>query len=218
MHKRTLPLFLFVHFTVTMSAQHTYKTSLPATHTIRLNPTGLLDPVEPNLSAGYEYRFQEDWAVTADLAWIFYSRYSANTKRADGFILRSAIRRYIGPLKQAFLDAELHYKHVVSTIEDWLGRDCVNGSASYEEFTTFYYLRQSIGPNLKIGEESRISRNNKFWFEYYLGLGFRWNSQQVLNDPHACYKYANELMNQAHDSRWVSVAVPMGIRLLYRLN
>lgn len=219
MHKRTLSLSLCIYFTMTISAQNVHKTVFPPPdHFIRLNPTGLLDPLDPNLSLGYEYRFHEDWAVAADLAWVFYSRYSANTKHANGFIFRPAMRRYIGLRKHSFLDAELHYKYVVSTIEDWLGRECVNDVPAFEEFTTFHYLRQSLGSNLKCGEQARISRNNKFLFEYYLGLGLRWNVQKVLNEPHSCYTHATNFTNQPIADRWFAIAVPFGFRLVYRIN
>jgi hypothetical protein len=218
MHKRTQFLLLCIQCTATISAQHDHKIAPPAIHTIRLNPTGLLDPAEPNLSVGYEYRFHESWAVATDLAWVFFSRYVSNTKHTNGIIFRSAIRRYIGPLKHTFLDAELHYKYVVSSIEDWLGRDCVNGVPTYEEFANFHYLRQAIGLNLKIGEQSKMFKNDKFWFEYYLGLGFRWNYEKVLNEHHCCYKYATNPVGTLNGDGRFTIAVPIGFRLLYRLN
>jgi hypothetical protein len=217
MHKRTLSLLLCAYFTATTSAQNHHTIALPSTHSIRLNPTGLLDFVETNLSVGYEYRFSEDWALAGDLAWVFYSRYFEHTKRANGFIFRPAIRRYIGWRKNGFLDTEFHYKYAVSLIEDWLGRGCVNGVASYEEFTTFYYRRQSIGSNLKIGAQSSISRNNKFWIEYYLGLGLRWNFENVLNEPNCCYKYATNVTGGLTEDGRFTMAVPIGLRILYKL-
>ena len=217
MHKRILALLLCICFTVTISAQTEHKTVLPATHTIRLNPTGLLDPVEPNLSFGYEYRFQENWAIAGDIAWVFYSRYSEQANHADGFIFRPAIRRYIGPRKETFLDAEFHYKYVVSLIEGWLGRDCVNGVPAYEEFTTFHYLRQSIGFNLKMGARSNISKNNKLGIEYYLGLGVRRNFQNVLHEPTCCYIYATNPVGVQNEDGQITAAVPIGLRILYNL-
>lgn len=216
MQKRTLFLLLCVYFTITTSAQKNH--SVPPAHTLRLNPLGLIDVVEPNISVGYVYRFSDNWAIGSDLAWVFYSRYFEQTKHADGFIFRPAIRKYIGRRKQSFFDAELHYKYVVSTIEDWLGRDCVNGVAAYEEFTTFHYLRQSIGTNLKFGEELSLSRNNKFWLEYYLGLGFRWNFQKVLNETNCCYIYATNPVGIQKDDGHFTFAVPFGLRLLYKLK
>lgn len=217
MHKRTLSLLLCIYFTVTISAQKGHKIVLPATHIIRLNPTGLLDPVEPNLSFGYEYRIQEDWAIAGDIAWVFYSRYFEHTKHTNGFIFRPVIRRYIGSRKEAFLDAEFHYKYVVSLIEDWLGRGCVNGVASYEEFTNFHYRRQSIGFHLKMGAQSKISKNNKLGIEYYLGLGLRWNFQDVLHEPTCCYIYATNPLGLLNEDGQITVAVPIGLRILYNL-
>jgi hypothetical protein len=217
MHKGTLFLLLSVYFAATTSAQSTHTIVLPATHTIRLNPTGLLDLIETNLSLGYEYRFQEDWAIAGDIAWVFYSRYFEHTKHANGFIFRPAIRRYIGSRKNGFLDAEFHYKYVVSSIEDWLGRNCVNSVAAYEEFTTFHYLRQSIGFNLKMGAQSNMSRNDRFWIEYYLGLGLRWNFQNVLNEPNCCYIYATNAAGGLNEDGQITVAVPIGLRILYKL-
>jgi len=219
MRVRILLLLLCISFATMISAQRMWKIGLPhGTQFIRINPTGLLDFVETNFSLGYEYHLTHNWSIAADATWIFYSKYFSHTKHANGFIFRPAIRRYTGPLKTGFLEAELHYKYVVSTIQDWLGRNCVGGVSAYEEFTKFDYLRKVIGFHLKVGHAAKLSKDNKFWFEYYIGLGARWTFRKVINEPNSCYIYASGPFSDAIENARTTIALPCGFRLLYNLR
>ena len=56
--------------------QHAYsqKTSLQAKDKlIRINVSGLLDPIETNFSGGLEYRLKDNLVVSLDAGYIFYS-------------------------------------------------------------------------------------------------------------------------------------------------
>lgn len=186
---------------------------------LRFNATGLIDLVDPNLSIGYEHRYNKNWAMSVDAGWIFFSRYYDHVKRTNGIIVRPAIRHYFGRSNNGFLELELHYKRSVYRIEDWLGRDCVNDVSAYEELTTFNYLRQVLGFHLKLGGQAKLSRNGRLALEYYFGLGARWSSQKVLDEPTSCYKYGTGVFGQIGQSKnRATVGIPAGVRLLYSLK
>ena len=211
----TLSLLLLIAFNATVCiAQKKEKYILPkGSWLFRFNPTGMIDPVETNFSVGGEYRFHSNWSVSADAAWIFYSSYFG-AKHTNGFIFRPAIRYYIPHTDGMFVETELHYKYVSYRIEDWLGKNCVNGVPSYEEFTRFSYLKQAWGFHIKTGYQERIGRDKRFWMEAYLGIGPRWRSFKVKDEPNSCYTHAGDASLNIINNN-LSVAIPMGIRLMY---
>lgn len=185
---------------------------------IRFNFTGLADPVENNFSLGYEYRFKEKMSLSADLAYIFYSIYFENIKGASGLIFRPAFRLFIDEKNRGYIDTEIHYKHADYKIEDWLGRNCVDGIPAYEELTTFKYKRDILGLHLKIGYQGMLSRNGKIWYEIYTGAGIRGRWEKLKNEPGSCYNNATAVVEFNGINQNISYAVPTGLRLLYKIK
>jgi hypothetical protein len=218
MNLRTCSLLWLLLITAGASAQHINKNfAAKGSRFLRFNITSLIDPVESNFSLGMENRFHENWSVGFDAGWIFYSNYFEKTKHANGFILRPALRLYIPDLSGLYLETELHYKYAVYTIEDWLGMNCVNGTAAYEKFTKFHYRKQAYGLHLKTGFQGPVSKNKKLWLEFYLGIGPRWRTEQVLNSPNSCYTHSTRVIGEEPGIN-TGVAVPMGLRFLYKIK
>ena len=107
--------------------QHAYsqKTSLQAKDKlIRINVSGLLDPIETNFSGGLEYRLKDNLAVSLDVGYIFYSNYyQSRNGNSSGFSLRPALRYYTDNYKRFYIKAELHFKTVTTKLTDWLVKD-----------------------------------------------------------------------------------------------
>ncbi len=61
---------------------------------LRFNVLGLADPLDQNLSFGFEHRFHPDWSAGTDAGWIFASQYVQHQKGVNGFIVRPFIRYY----------------------------------------------------------------------------------------------------------------------------
>jgi hypothetical protein len=183
---------------------------------VRLNFTGLFDPVETNFSVGYEYRLKEKMSLAADLGYLFYSVYFENITGTSGYIFRPSIRLFIDEKNRGYFDTEIHYKHTNYKIEDWLGRGCVNGIPAYEEFTTFKYKRDILGLHLKIGYQGMLSRNGKFWYEIYTGAGIRGRWEKLKNEPGSCYNNATAVIEFNSINQNISYAIPTGLRLLYK--
>lgn len=183
---------------------------------LRMNPFALLDPVDQNLSVGGEYRFNATWALTLDAAWIFHSTYYRDIKRATGFIVRPGVRAYVGRYKDYFFEFQLHYKNVMYHVEDWLGRDMVNGTPSYEQLTRFRYRRQIAGAQLMGGTRKEII-GNRLYLEFYLGLGLRSKSEGLYHEQNSHYDGPNNSVAADINGNLVP-AVPMGLRLVYRIR
>lgn len=214
-------LFYFSCFFVfhsAMQAQNS-KEPLPAgTRFIRMNITGLIDPMETNISGGIEYRFNDSWSVSCDAGWIFHSTYFENIKSTSGIIFRPSARGYFQKSRRTFAELQFHYKNVTYKIEDWLGRGCINGIPAYEEFTTFRYRKKVAGLNLNFGYQGRISRNNKLWFDVYLGVGARKKWDKVVKEEGSCYEN-NGPFTFTNSNFWgddLYPSLPMGFRLLYK--
>src|SRR5690606_1821713 len=146
----------------------------------------------------------------------FHSGYYSNQKNSNGFIFRPAVRHYFTASGKHFIEAEFHYKVVNHEMEDWLGRDVVEGVPSYEQFTNFIYRRQSLGVNIKTGVQSRVSKNDKLWLEFYLGLGLRKRWEGLHNEPNSIFNNANTMFRNMSENE-IYPAVPIGLRLLYVL-
>lgn len=181
---------------------------------LRFNVLGLADPLDQNLSLGFEQRFHPNWSAGTDAAWIFASQYVQQAKGANGLIARPFIRCYPNENGIGFFEMELHYKYVRYKLEDWLGREPVNGVATYEEYTTFNLHKHVLGVHFKAGLAATISRNEKLKFEFTGGLGLRHKWQSVTDGVYANLQtgtFNNTMSN-------FSPALPVTMRLTYLIK
>ena len=111
---------------------------------------------------------------------------------------------------------ELHYKRVDYTIEDWIGRNAVNGVASYEEFTTFKSRKESAGANVKARFQEKITKNGRLYMEIYVGLGAKTKKQKLVNQPKSSTYPLSDFFDFNNNSDLFPSA-PGGVRLLFRL-
>ena len=203
--------------------QHAYsqKTSLQAKDKLmRINVSGLLDPIETNFSGGLEYRLKDNLAVSLDASYIFYSNYyQSRNGNSSGFLLRPAIRYYTDTYNRFYIEAELHFKTVTTKLTDWLGKDCVNNVMTYEELTNFKMRKNVIGLNLKIGHQIKLSKNDRLWLEPYLGLGIKQRNEFILNEPTNCYRFGGifNRRNTVSNVKEVQGSIPVGLRFMIKI-
>jgi len=192
------------------------KKQLPEKLYVRLNFLGLLDGLDQNFSTGLEYKFAPRWSTGSDLAWIFNSQYFAATQSIRGIIFRPFIRYYVHKQKRerSFVEAELHYKFVSYKIQDWLGRNPVNGVPSYEEYTTFHYNKNVFDFHLKAGNQAYLSRNDQLRMEFNYGVGVRWKWQGVKN---GVYNRTGSLGN-LFDPQVFTGVLSLSVRLVYAIK
>jgi Protein of unknown function (DUF3575) len=188
----------------------------------RINFTSLLDPIETNISVGYEKRFTKKFSYSMDIGYIYYSSlYQDKLEKISGIILRPAIRYYTSDKKPFYIELELHYKTATNTIKDWVGRKCVNNVSAYQEYTSFKIRKNIMGFNVKAGYQTRLTKNNRYWLEPYIGLGIKYRQEQLVNEPNSCYLTSRFLSNRnlvpLRTIRESIPSVPGGIRLLIKL-
>ena len=210
MKKYLLPVAVL--FTSLVQAQTGVKPEILA----RFNVLGLIDPFDRNFSTGVEVRFNPQWSAGTDAGYIFYSKYLMDAKRTSGFIVRPFIRHYYKKSKRSFVEAEFHYKMANYKLEDWLGREVVNGVPAYEELKEFTFRKQALGFHLKIGKVNTLSKNKKLLIEYYVGMGIRKKWNKSLEGD---YRLREGLFSiHKTDPQYTGLAVPMGARLLYKIK
>src|SRR5262245_41953245 len=108
---------------------------------VRLNLLGMMDIFDGNVSFGGEHRLSNQWSLTLDAGYIFYSVYTKRIRQTAGVILRPAIRKYIGESERVFLDLQFHYKNVTYHIKDSLQHDPGGGGATFNTDTMFHFHR-----------------------------------------------------------------------------
>lgn len=188
---------------------------------VRFNFTGLIDPVDNNISLGGELPFHPNWSVITDLAYIEHSSYFSTIKQTSGYIIKPAIRYYPSSLRHTgFFEAVLFYKQANYHLRDWLGKDCVNGIPVYEQYQDFVYRKRVAGIQLQTGLQTALSRNKLLQFEAWLGLGIRLRQQDVINQENTCYNGSSAGFGDINGSSGTSVlsSFPAGMRLVYRIR
>ncbi|WP_205512357.1 DUF3575 domain-containing protein [Longitalea arenae] len=196
---------------------------------LRHNPLGWADLLDNNVNLGAEYRLNKNWSATMDAGFIFYSQYFSKTRQATGWLFRPGIRLYPGKYKSFFIDLQLHYKEVTYHVKDWIERDVVQGVASYEELTRFRYKKTVTGAHLMIGGRKYLTSNRRFLTELYFGLGLHFKEEGPYHQPaNSRYDRAMRMMPQSINlnevnannapRKWILLAVPWGLRIIYRLR
>lgn len=187
----------------------------------RMNPAGLIDAFDENITIGAEYRFNHKWSATMDAGYIFFSGYAGRVKSASGVLLRPGIRKYCGQRKDIFLDLQFHFKEVNYRVKDWLDKNVVDNVATYEEYKTFRYHKRVIGGQFMIGGKEYLSRSHRLCFEVYVGIGIRYKAEGVRDEPNSRYNPINGMdltTPSTETSKRVVAAVPFGLRLVYRFR
>lgn len=182
---------------------------------VRFNFLGLADGFDQNFSSGIEYRFNPGWSTGGDIGWIFFSKYLSESKVSNGFILRPFIRYYPKKTGNGFLEVELHYKYVVYKIEDWVGRDPVNGVPSYQEFAMFDYDKNVFDIHCKGGTRVDITNNRRLKAEFIFAMGVRWKWQGARG---IVYARNRGILRDIYNPKFVGVVMPATIRLTYAIK
>jgi hypothetical protein len=224
MKLKLISCLLFASGFTQLFAQHSKWILQPEHHpaktvNLRFNGIGLLDPIEPNLSVGAEYFLKENISVATDAGYVlYYNDVNKTVKNTSGYIVKPGIQFYFGQRQNAFFRFELHYKHVNYQVEDWLNKNVVGGVSSYQEFQRFTYRRDVFGFNAIIGLRSDISQNGRFYLEYYVGVGLRKQWDGLKKEPNSSYTSWNfPTVGRENDVLYYP-ALPLGIRLVYRLK
>lgn len=210
-------LILLLLFPWTSWAQQSLPQPLmPGEIFFRFSPTGLFHFTDPNVSFGLEKKLLPRFSVAIDAGFVPHSfKYDA-AKRTTGILLRPSARYYPGR-RTFYIEGELYFKRVTHVMEDWIGRNVVEGVASHEEFARFRYRRVVSGISVQTGRVMRISReDDRWWWEVYGGIGFRSHHFQLVDEPRSRWVFTN-FWGTPDEARVVG-ALPIGLRILYRVK
>jgi hypothetical protein len=189
---------------------------------LRMNFLGLMDNQDGNASIGGEVRLNKTWSVVMDAGYIFYSEYLKKADRAHGIILRPGIRAYVNKNRNMYVDLQLHYKGVRYTVNDWIKKDAMNRVASYDEFKEFRVQKQVAGGRVLFGGKLFLSKNYRWFFEFFIGLGVHYKEERLYNEPNSEYSKGFGVFRASKlTSRKTSMvvpAVPYGMRLVYTIH
>ena len=159
-------------------------------------------------------------AYSIDVGYVFFSQvYRDITEKTGGVIFRPAIRYYSGASKRFYVEAELHYKNVTNKVTDWLGKECVNNVSAYEQYTSFKLRKKVVGFNLKLGYQARLTKDNRFWLEPYVGIGIKHKKEFVVDEPYSCYFFQGVFAQRNRTNNRIENLpnIPAGIRFLVKL-
>ena len=110
----------------------------------------------------------------------------------------------------------MFYKQVTHHIFDWLGKDVVNGIASYEQLQNFDYRRKITGFNFVSGVLVPLGKSNKTFIDFYLGIGVRNKSASVVGEPRSVYQQRDRIILAGDNGTFPSL--PAGLRLVIGIN
>ncbi len=182
---------------------------------LRINPLGLLNPLETNLSVGYDVRVKKRLSLGADVA-VYLAR-DAFSRPLNGFFVRPALRLYSKNKLKTYAELSLMYKHTVQKENGWLGMDCVNGVPSYEKFDEYKNVKDVFDISFRFGLRERLFHSANWFFECYMGLGIRQKIRSIkYAEKNTCLTADNfetfSLFGQVTPGSYTSFSLPIGIR------
>jgi opacity protein-like surface antigen len=179
-----------------------------------ISPLALAN-TDGQLMAGIEHRSGKGWAYVFDAGYIFSSYYLNHAKKVKGFELRPAIRYYHGKYKREYWQAQLFYKKVDYQFRDWLGKDVVNGTPSYEKLQDFTFRKKVLSFSFMGGETIPLSDN--IFIDVYGGIGARYK-EQAVTEPNSVYEPVEGNTPIIYGPKVWSICAPVGVKLSFVLR
>jgi hypothetical protein len=146
---------------------------------LRTLPSSFLDPIDAGAMLGVNYRWTDRWSASFEPTWIFYTY----TRNDDGrFYHPSGLKIRVDGRHhmkwelfgmETFIGLELHHKRTSIIPLATFGFNCVGGNCAYFAHTSYKELKRELGANFKWGTLGSISKNDRWWLEFYGGLGFK---------------------------------------------
>jgi hypothetical protein len=157
-----------------------------------------------------EYRFSDKKAVVVDAGYVFASYYLKNIKNVSGFLFRPAYRRYLSSQNNYYVQYQVFFKSVTYQMHEWLDKEVVNGVPSYQELKDFRYRKNVGGGNIMIGTIQPLFKSSGY-IDLYMGLGLRYKSSYLVNEPNYEYHRPPSLLSDQH----TLFSMPIGIKFLF---
>ena len=185
-----------------------YKTSVSISPLVLANTDG-------QLMAGIEHRSGKNWAYAIDVGYIFSTYYLSDIKKAKGFELRPAIRYYYRKSKRSYWQAQFFYKRVDYQFRDWLGKDVVNGTPSYERLQEFSFRKNVLSLSFMNG--AIIPLSDHIFLDLYGGVGARYK-EQAITEANSLYEPVERETPLIYGPKVWSICAPVGVKLSFVLK
>lgn len=191
---------------------------------LRLQPLGLVNVYDMNLTVGTEYAYRDNRSVTFDLGYVFASLFGQNVNTGDigpasGVIVRSGHRWFFGRYGAQFIEAEGGLKAVkYRGEEEWVGRGVVNGVPAYEELMRINSKKEVVTLNAKYGFRFSFGKQSPVGMEVFAGLGIRYrNYYAQLPADAEVVQFAGWGFDPFEYGSGFVPDLQMGIRFTYKL-
>lgn len=194
-------------------------------HTLkaRVQPLGLLNFVDMNLTGGLEYIYAKNKGISFDFGYVFASgrpqQNNSGLSPAVGFIGRLGHRFYISDQDAWFIDADITARTTrYNDGEQWVGRGVVNGVPAYEELMQVYSRFNAVIIECKGGRLAYLSPSGRSTFEYWLGLGARYrNFYAILPEDAMLPDDGFQLFARRYGSSWLP-SISIGCRFAFTIK
>lgn len=181
-----------------------------------------LAQIDNTLMLGAEHEINYRFHLTLEGGWIFHSSYfgAGNdvSRNASGFIFRPGAKLFFSSLKQGYFQPQFFYKQVTHTMYDWLEKDVVNGTPSYQQLQEFKFRRKVHGYHGIFGVLRPIGHNERFYMDVYAGLGVRYKWTKVVGEKNSRYNRQGEFFFRNEEEGAALPSVPFGFRLLVMID
>jgi hypothetical protein len=172
-----LLLLLSLNFCVAQFSKRKFSADMPESALYgRINFSGLVDVVDPNISIGAMYLLNEKGGVTLDIGKIFSNSKSSENftlgGKGQGFFIRPGYRFLIPNRRVYFVDFDFMYKNKYRRREGWFETDRV-GNNIVTELIEYKEIKKVFALNAKLGRIFYLNRNRTIFLESYLGVGAR---------------------------------------------
>lgn len=188
---------------------------------ISFNPFALIE-VDYTALFGYENKLGPKLFLSNEAGYIFASSYigsrNGNSTTGSGFLLRPSVKWFVSESNRFYLQPQFFYKQVTHNVYDWLGKDAVNGVASYEQLQDFKYRREIFGFNVVSGFVLPLDQRRKGFIDLYFGIGVRDKKDNVVGEPRSVYNIPLDFSTNSDNNKGILPSLPMGVRFIYTLH
>jgi len=183
---------------------------------VSFNPFALV-AIDYTALFGLDYKVATKLYTSTEVGYIFASDYISGVSAQDGkgFIIRPSLKWFIADNNRFYLQPQIYYKQVTHKMYGWVGKNPVNGVASYEELQDFRYRREISGFNLVSGFVLPLDKNRRGYLDFYFGIGLK-NKKSMVVEPNTVFHRLQGMFQPADDG--VFPSLPVGARIILAIQ
>lgn len=188
---------------------------------LKLDLSQAINPVDPSILLGVEYRPFDSYSFTTELGWIQELRGESNSSIQQGFKIREELRKYIGASGQekvnGYFGISLFYRNVEVDDEFSYGFGCDGPrfTCDYIKYQNANIQTHRYGGILKLGMLS--TQTDRWLIEADIGFGFLYLLRRTSSPLEGGTVYTNDSFYHGDNLGW-SAAPTFNARIGYVLS